>query len=404
MNGFWQPKQLSKIFLFLFIFFLPTQLGKHFFLDFSYVSGIRVDYLSLVLYFTDLLFLILSLSYFSIIVNYLRKNSWRLAVLGFFLAINILISKYPLFALYRLLKIIEFYFLLVIFRNFKNPKLVLTSFLLGGLFQLILALAQLYQRSALQGIFYFFGERYLSLSQPGIAKASFWGEEFLRPYATFSHPNSLAGFYLLLYFYFLTNRKFNRFIFLKNLSFLIFSLLVFISFSKVAIFTYLILNFIYFIFFRQEKKLKCRLCLLAKITSVFVVAAIFLQAKTDPLSLEKRLQLFQNGLDIFLRQPVFGVGLNHYLIYQAQIPIKYPYFFLQPVHNIFVLFLAETGTVLGGMIFYWLIRFFKNKVKRHGNASLLVCGLVVLISGSFDHYWLTLQQNWLLLAVIFGSI
>lgn len=48
---------LEKVLCFLFIFFIPTQLGKHFWPEWSYVMGIRVDYLSPTLYFLDLIWL-----------------------------------------------------------------------------------------------------------------------------------------------------------------------------------------------------------------------------------------------------------------------------------------------------------------------------------------------------------
>ncbi len=382
----------------LFLFLFATQLGNHFFLNFSYVNGVRVDYLSLILYTTDIVFLVLFFLNRGLVLNEIKKKAKPILLFLLFFLINALISQCPALSFYRFLKILEIYFIFIFFKNFKNSRVVLISFLLGGLFQLILSLVQLYQKSSLQGIFYFFGERYLSLSQSGVAKASVGGVEFLRPYGTFSHPNSLAGFYLLLYFFFLTDKKFNRFVFLKNLSLSVFSLLIFISFSKAATITYLTLNIFYVI---RYLKLKCRVCLLAKIVSIFIVALIFLQAKTDPLSLEKRMVLFKNGVAIFLNHPFFGVGLGHYLIYQAQIPIKYPYFFLQPVHNIFVLFLAETGIIFFGVVGYVLWQFFKKRLK---NMAFVMCLLVVLITGSFDHYWLTLQQNWLLLGVVFGSL
>jgi len=383
----------------LFLFLLPTQLGRHFFFNFSYVSGVKVDYLSFVLYFTDLLFLVLLVLYRKRIIDNLKKNLKQILILLFFLISNILISQYPALSFYRFLKILELYFIFIIFKNFKKNKTLLISFLFGGLLQLILCFFQLYQKSSLQGFFYYLGERYLSLSQAGVAKASFAGTEFLRPYGTFSHPNSLAGFYLLLYFYFLANKDFNQFIFLKNLLLLIFSLLIFISFSKVAVVTYLILNFFYGM---RHLKLNCRVCLLAKILLIFIMTFVFLQTKTDPLSLEKRIDLFKNGLSIFLSHPLFGIGLGHYLIYQAQIPMKYPYFFLQPVHNIFLLFLAETGLFFTIFLIYLLWqRLIKHNLK---NISFWFCFLAVFLTGFFDHYWLTLQQNWLLLGVVFGTI
>ena len=42
-----------------FAFLLPSQLGKHYFFSFSYLSGIRVDYLAPTLYMTDIIAIIL---------------------------------------------------------------------------------------------------------------------------------------------------------------------------------------------------------------------------------------------------------------------------------------------------------------------------------------------------------
>ena len=50
--------------MFLFLFLLPTQLGKHFFLPFSYILGVRVDYLAPTVYLTDIIILLL------VVINY----------------------------------------------------------------------------------------------------------------------------------------------------------------------------------------------------------------------------------------------------------------------------------------------------------------------------------------------
>src|SRR5687767_1088681 len=47
----------------LLLLFLPTQLGKHFWPEYSLLSGFRVDYLSPTLYLTDMLVLLLFLQW-----------------------------------------------------------------------------------------------------------------------------------------------------------------------------------------------------------------------------------------------------------------------------------------------------------------------------------------------------
>ena len=246
---------INRVLFLVFVFFLPTQLGKHFFPSFSYLNGVRVDYLAPTVYFTDILVFFLFLFNLKTVINFF-KNKKLLLVLGL-LMVNVVLAKNQGVALYQLIKIVEF---LIVFslgqQLFKiiKEKAALAVLFLTGIFQLSLAMLQLLLRHSVQGVFYFFGERLLTLTTPGVAKATVEGVEFLRPYATFSHPNSMAGFFLLLYFFVLTYKNFNRYMVLKYLVLFIFACLVFVSFSKVAILTFLILNTFYaFVSFPRKR-------------------------------------------------------------------------------------------------------------------------------------------------------
>lgn len=383
--------------LFLFLFFLPTQLGKHFFPTFAYLNGVKIDYLAPTIYLTDLLAVILIAFSGKRLLRNIHKNLflWLSVILVFIT--QSLTAPRPLLAFYFLLKLLELVCVYQVAKEMKNERLVMGAFLLGGLLQLFLAVGQLMANTSLQGVFYFLGERYLTTAHPEIAQASLLGKQFLRPYGTFSHPNSLAGFYLLLYFYTLINKRLSQFLITKTLSLFVFSLLVFISFSKSAIMVYLFLTIIYVAYHGR----KCRLCLLARLAITAVVAFIFLMAQTDPQSLDKRLTLFRDGWLIFQNHWLWGTGLGQYLIYQANLPSRYWYFFLQPAHNIFFLFFTQTGVIIGGLIIFLLFQNFKKEGKR---SVFWFCFLVVLMTGMADHYWLTLQQNLLLLGVVFGLL
>ena len=395
MNGFWKHNSFSKILLFLFILLLPTQFGKHFFFEFSYLSGVRVDYLAPTIYFTDILALILIFINFKSVIKFFRQRK-ILILLSLFL-FNVLISQFPPLSLYRYLKILELLAIYFVFKESKLPKsTLLYGFLIGGIFELILATLQFVNKHSLQGLFYFFGERPLNLTLPGIAKASLNGVEILRPYATFSHPNSLSGFYLLVYFFFLTAKKVPDSL-SKKILLLVSSLLVFLSFSKVAIATFLLLNFIYL--WRSSLKKNCRLCFISRILIISVVSLLFLQARTDPLTWQKRLLLAQNSLAIIGQRPFFGVGLGNYLLAQQQFPQRFTDFLNQPVHNLFLLLLSEVGVLLMITIFIVFFQEFKKAVK---NFPYLF--VVILLTGLFDHYWLSLQQNFLLIGVLFGML
>lgn len=384
------------IIYFLFCFLLPTQLGKHFFFEFSYLGGVRIDYLAPTLYLTDVFALLLIFLNYKTVLSFFKRKLFLWLFVFFCINAIFALSK-PIF-FYRFIKLFEIFALFAIFKK-QFPKY--KKAMVGGLafsvfFQSILVVAQFVSRHSLQGIWYFFGERYFTLGTPGIAKAALQGNEILRAYGTFSHPNSLAGFFLLIYLFFLTNNSITNNI-IKYVTLALCSLIIFLSFSKNVILVFLFLNTWYFF----KEKQSCRICTLAKILSPLFLAVIFLSAQTDPLSFQKRITLMTQSLTIVSQYVLTGVGLGNYLLAQYAFPIKYSYFFLQPVHNIYLLFAAETGPFISGFFFVNIFIIIKKYWRK---MSVLPIFVAVLLTGLGDHYWLTLQQNTLLMGVLFGII
>lgn len=390
---------INKILFFLFLLLLPTQFGKHFFFDFSYLLGVRVDYLAPAVYLTDIIIFLLTIFNLKIVLRFFKNKNIIISL--FLLLINVLFSRLPAISFYWFIKIIEF---LIVFSLAKKifitlkSEFILIALFISGLFELILSLAQLINKHSIQGIFYYFGERLLTLSTPGVAKASVQGIEFLRSYGTFSHPNSLAGFFLLLYFFVLTYKKFNKYLSLKYIFLFISSILVFVSFSKIAIACYLILNTYYLLL---NTKINCRLCKIARVSVIFFVSLLFLTATTDPFTINKRIELMKNSVSIISNNLIFGVGLGSYLIEQAKYSSKFYLFFNQPVHNIIILFISEAGLIVSGFILYRLIN---QLIQRKLGKEQWMIISVIIFTGFFDHYWLTLQQNFLLMGLIIGVI
>jgi hypothetical protein len=391
-------KKLNSILFFLFLLFLPTQLGKHFFFPFSYLSGVRVDYLAPTIYLTDVIVFLLMILNFKIVFKFFQNK--KILTSLFLILINILFSRLPIISFYWFVKIIEFLIICSLAKKIVmtlKEKTILTVFLISGFIEFFLSMMQFISKHSIQGIFYYFGERLLSFSTPGVAKASLQGVEFLRPYGTFSHPNSSAGFFLVLYFFVLTHKKFNRYLVLKYLFLFIATILVFISFSKIAIITYLILNAFHLIV--NTKLINCRICKVARLTVVSIVSLIFLSATTDPLTIAKRIELVKNSIVIIMHFPIQGIGLGNYLIEQAKYSSKYYLFFNQPVHNIFLLYFSELGIAIGGIIIFLSL----TKINRLIKVSPYVF-FALMFTGLFDHYWLTLQQNFLLMGLVMGVI
>src|SRR3989344_5175126 len=135
--------QFNNVLLLLFILFLPTQLGKHFFFDFSYLSGIRVDYLAPTVYLLDVIIFLLAIVNLKIVLKFFNN---KMVLSGLFLLlINIIFSQLPEISFYWFIKIIEF---LVVFSLSKKiiiilkEKSILTTLLLSSLFELFLSIIQ----------------------------------------------------------------------------------------------------------------------------------------------------------------------------------------------------------------------------------------------------------------------
>jgi len=388
--------RFNQALIFLFILLLPTQLGKHLFGDFSYIAGIKSDYLSLTIYLTDIIGLLIIFFKGKLLIKSLRKK--QVVVFILLGLINIFFASSRIISTYRWLKIGEFLLLFTIFTKMKvNKKLYLNAFLVGAALETFLATAQFINQRALQGFFYLLGERFFTASTPAIAKIAINGTQFIRPYGTFSHPNSMAGFYLMVGITALIYQPFSKHPLFQKLLFYLSFFLVLISFSKLAIFTFVIIFFIYQLrLFRQKKN--CLICWLAKLSLVGSLGLGFFFLHGDPSSLVKRLSLLKISLSIINRHPLFGVGLGNYLIVQNNYPSTFLFLAYQPVHNIFLLGLAELGLIISlifGKEIYLFIRsnWLTTKIFPYLMAALL-------ITGSFDHYWLTLQQNFLLLSVV----
>lgn len=191
---------LEKSLALLIIFLIPTQLALHFWPSYSFVFGIRVDYLSPSIYLSDVLITSLlflwTLNDFRVISGAIKKYR-RILIIGLvFISINLFISTGILISAYKWLKIIEiaFFGLYVYSRSRFVGKsgITQTLFASAGLFSLI----GIYQFFAgrTSGLFYLLGERSFNILTPGIALVKLYGVDFIRAYSTFPHPNSLAGF------------------------------------------------------------------------------------------------------------------------------------------------------------------------------------------------------------------
>lgn len=404
-------QSIYKNLFYLIVFLIPTQLAYHFWPDYSFVYGLRIDYLSVAVYLTDILIFVYIIFFFiknkkEIIFS--KKNTLRLLTFILFVVLNIIYSKQKELSFFKWIKIFEL--LLFAFAVSKDKFLIKSriskTFCYSAIFFGIIGLAQIIRSSTLGGILYYFGERSFTSVTPGISLLNIFNYSLLKPYSTFSHPNSLAGYMLVVFIFLLSFRvNNNKDKYLKYFTFfIIFSLLVF-SYSKTVLFTlFVILLISFFKHLVKLQRIKFITYLVIFISVLLPIISVSLLKYKNNFSdnITERLLLSKISGQMLTANPVFGVGLNNFI---SSIPplnvLRVPFWLLQPVHNIFLLFTVETGLVGMGIIFVYFNKYIIYLIQNNKRSYLYIL-LAVFITGFFDHYWFTLQQNMILIFLFLG--
>lgn len=387
-------QRLTKLVFQIFIFLLPTQLAYHFWPDWALVFGIRVDYLAPAIYLSDVLAIVLILLYFFQTkknFSFGKHKYWAMILALVFL--NTLFAKIPVAAFFKWLKILELYLLFSFIKNYRLDfyKDFLKPLILSSFFVSLIGILQVIKSQTLGGPLYFFGERSFNIFTPGIALSRILGKDFLRAYSTFSHPNSLAGFLSIV----LILTIFNKDKLLKNLftplAMMVIILCFILSFSLGAAVS-IILGLVFYKFFKKNPPLVLGFTLAASLLFLFLPLTNLPNNFSE--SMEKRLVLAEASRKIFLENPILGIGLNNFTASKIS-------WTLQPVHNNYLLVLAETGLV-GLLGFTFILSNILKKSATFKNPALFISLLFIVFVGLFDHYFLTLQQNLLLFSLVLG--
>jgi len=400
----------QKICLILVALF-PIQTSFHFWPEWSMVLGLKVDYLSPTIYLTDLiLFLVLLFWFFDILKS---RFEWpKISLVYLLLALlfiisNIYFSHNPQVNLLKWFKILELgIFTFYLYRNIRF-KQILLPLGLSIIFTSIIALIQFFKQASI-GPIWWLGERPLSIAQPGIAKTIINGQLLMRPYSTFPHPNAMAGFLVVVLTLIVLSRS-QIAMRLKLLIVLLGITALIISFSRSAWLVGLLLLAVVF-FRRFYPRINFKQYKYFLITGFMFVSVFGYWLFRLPLagneSWSERLFLAQVGFKLFLNSPIIGIGLNNFLVELSNFWQSGQIFLLQPIHNIFLLTLVETGLI--GLVF--LLTFFLFILRRlyllaivkkyPDSFSLLVSLILICLLGTTDHYWFTLQQNLLLLTLV----
>lgn len=378
----------TRLVLNLLVLLLPTQLGLHFWPSFSRVVGIRVDYLSPTLYLTDLLLILYLGLNISKIFRFLKDHKKFLVISTCYMLFNSYFGLSPLNSIVWWTRISScILFALTLRLNKINIKDISKSLSYSVILVIFIQILQFIKQGSINGFFYYLGERHFTYNTANLARITLFNQEYLRVPSLFPHPNSLAGYLLLTLFVIPSTR-------LKVLS--IFSL--FLTFSKSAI-----LGLITSLVSSKYFKKIIHLCLITSLLLVVIVPENLSKYSYQiPYFLSSRYTLVIQAKQIIKEYLFFGTGLGNFIpalsknLPGSHLTLEY----LQPVHNTVILLVSELGILFFSLLAYQL-SIFVNTIQ---SKSLLVILTIVILTGLFDHYWLTIHQNRLLLSLLFGIL
>lgn len=342
------------------------------------VLGRRVDYLSPTLFLTDILIILILASWKSKKIPDVRY----ILFVALFAAVNIYVSTSPWVALYKWVKVLEFFLLGVYIVQTKQTLSRVMYFLsIGVLFSSLLAIAQVvFQKSI--GL-WILGERTFTAETPGIARFAYNSLFTLRAYATLPHPNVLGGLLAVtLVLIAGIAAKGKRIFYIVVYGAGIIALVL--TFSRSAWVAALVgIALVY-----KKKFLFLVIPLL-----FFIVSTIGFQDE----SVIVRKELGNASIAQFIQSPLVGVGLGNFLVELPNTLVSRRIYFLQPVHNMYLLALSETGLV--GLGVFALFLFYVLKKPSPARPALIL----LLFLGLIDHYPLTLQQGQLLFTILLAE-
>jgi len=422
-------KRIQGWLLIIFLFTLPWQ--TRWIIKAGLINADYWEYGTISLYASDiLLLLIIILQLIWRLLENIKSNistsDLALIILAFFASvINIFLSLNHSLSLFHFGWLILALGLFIILRQEIIPRYsALLSLISGGAVV------------GLLGAWQFISQKTIAFSWLGLAQhnSSDLGvsvieavapdgivERWLRAYGSLDHPNMLGGLMALtiffsLYLIFKEEIKGKKeIIIITAFIFLVAGLIS--SFSRAALLATVLGLIIYFIFaiktgFKLMIKKALPLFIIGLIiTALFAVPFYYVflprltaSTRLEQMSTAERIAGYKEALPIIKNNLIIGSGLSVYgLALKAQ-DSKQQVWFYQPIHNVLLLILAETGLV--GLIL-WLLFILKTIIvswKKFPEDRLIIVGtIIVLISlASFDHWLMSLHFGIMLSAVVWG--
>ncbi len=417
--------RILKVLIFIFIVILPWQ-TRWIFFD-AKLDGQIWEYGRLSLYASAIVLLVaLLVSFFRQKPNFSWLQDKWLYIFFFYLLVVSFFSKWPLVSFYYLALITLALVFSYLSKKFSRDFL-LVAWISSGTVQAVLAIWQFFSQKIT-------ANKWLGLAEHlpkdlGTSVIQIGDQRWLRAYGAFTHPNVLGGFLVLTLVATIfwwqkiyqqgEDSQWSREFIKKSwwhLAILVVTLvlqtlalvLVFSRGALLALVVWLLLNFIYSL--KNKKNLLKQVIikyfillflLLLLVNSILPNAwlnRIESKGRLENISTTQRMQSWQQVSWSKPKELLFGQGLgvNTFQAWQkSSDKHKMPYDF-QPIHDIYLLALAEIG-LFGILLLAFAARqFYRKKYQPDFFSLSLLCSLLVL--GLFDHY---LWTSWVGLCILF---
>lgn len=387
-------KKLNKPFIFLFFLLLPVGWAKHWLTSYSLVNGVLVDYLMPDLWLQDILAIITIIANLQFTICNLRKNILKIFPIASLPACLLACGGLLFTVHYSLFTVpLRFFFMLGVAKILLNSKKLRKPAVLGlagaVIWTGLLAILQTINQGTVLG-WWFLGEPIFSLGSYGVKKIILFGYKLVLPMATFPHANVMGAFGLLSFFVLSVGTADLRF--LRIVKF--FSLILIILSGSLPVY-FLFIGQLLFTIASNSCPISSRLKKFILI--LFLLVTSYGLLVTNDLSFYRRWELIKAGWLMFKDNWLFGVGWGNFVKelpnYWNQQGIK----FLQPVHNVFLLILAELGVIGTGCLVFILHKIFRD-FSFSAYRLLITYYLLLLL---IDHYFWTTTQGVYMLSLLF---
>ncbi|MFA7654438.1 MAG: O-antigen ligase family protein [Candidatus Magasanikbacteria bacterium] len=308
--------------------------------------------------------------------------------------------------------------MIIVFMRYRrqiNSVTLAIVFWAGGVLQGFLAIWQFFTQSV-------FANKWLGMAahypwQLGDSVLEFSGERWLRAYGSFGSPNSL-GIYLAvglvvgLILYTQTKRRYFQ-ILLTLGQLAIFSGLIF-SFSRgawiaalVGIITIIVLSCKDKLFKLHLKNIIFQIIYYSLLLTLYFLlfTSLFFSRfnfanRLEARSVNERVSQLSTSYKLTAKSYLLGVGPGTYTLALYNQDPTHPASYYQPVHNIYMLILVEWGVVIFS-IFCFSIFLLIKKIRRDNKIFLPIL-MVLLITGLFDHWLISMFSGLVCLFLISG--